>query len=104
MSRIYIGWPGLDALSELLFGRKLSLRWTGPTSASDNVFDGVHRLLEVYATVCDHEDEVGATVGSPSGRAMHEDLMRLSDMLASTSEMFDRASKSMEKLAHIGKS
>ena len=112
MTRIYTGWPGLDALSAMLFGRKLSQRWTGRTSASDNVFDDVQHLLEIYATVCDNEEEVGSLAKMeisaldhfPTGsRAVDDDLMRLSGWLASTSAMFASASKSIEKLAHTGK-
>lgn len=102
MSKMFRGWPGLNALSGLLFGRPLSIRWTGSTSVSDNVFEDVHRLLEIYALVCDHEKEVGSIVKSPTGKAMHEDLMHLSESLASTSRMFSDSSRAIQRIANGG--
>ena len=103
MSRIYKGWDGLDALSALLFGRKLSTRWTGWTSVSDNIFDNVHRLLEAYATVCDHEEEVGTMVSSPTGAPIRKDLARLADELDSMAQRFTEAADAARRLANHGK-
>ena len=101
--KIENGWRDFPALSDLLFDRQLSLEWTGPTSVSDNMFDRVHRLLKIYAKVCDSEAEIGPLLTPPDGRWIHEDLMHLSAALASTSEAFATASKEMTKLAHTGK-
>lgn len=103
MSRIINGWKGLDALSALLFGRKLSPRWTGWTSVSDNIFDDVHRLLEVYATVCDHAKEVGTVMSSPTGAPIRKDLFRLADELESMVLRFTEAADAARQLANVGK-
>lgn len=103
MSRIYKGWDGLDALSALLFGRKLSLRWTGWTSVSDNIFDKVHRFLEAYATVRDNEEEVGTMVSSPTGAPIRKDLVRLADELESMAQRFTEAANAARQLANNGK-
>ena len=101
--RQYQSWPGFDALSALLFGRPLSLKWTGPTSASDTVFERVQRLLQIYALVQDNEKEVGSLVTRREGRAMYEDLRRLSGELQSMSESFAEAAAEVHQLARTGK-
>ena len=101
--RQYKSWPGFDALSALLFGRPLSLKWTGPTSESDTVFERVQRLLQIYARVRDNEKEVGALVTPPEGRAMYEDLRQLSYELESMSESFAEAAAEVHQLARTGK-
>ena len=98
MSRIYKGWDRLDALSALLFGRKLSTRWTGWTSVSDNIFDNVHRLLEAYATVRDNEEEVGTMVSSPTGAPIRKDLARLADELESMAQRFTEAADALSSI------
>jgi acyl-CoA reductase-like NAD-dependent aldehyde dehydrogenase len=103
MSKHYTHWPGFDALSAILFGRKLSLRWTGPTSVSENVFTRTARLLEIYALLRDNEEEVGNVVSSSTGAPIRKDLVRLADELESMAQRFTEAADAARQLANNGK-
>jgi hypothetical protein len=91
-------WGAFPALFKLLGEKRLSTNWTGPTSVSDNMFESITRILEIYALVQENSEEVRLTLqaeGPPEGgNSLPANLERLSYELAQVSEFFaDAAGK-----------
>ncbi len=99
-------WRRFPELGKLLSRKQLGLEWTGPSSVSDNIFDQVHRLLEMYAIVEENSKEIEqATAGAEHsiiGDSIREELLKLSEGLSWAAERFTNASNSVEKLARRG--
>ena len=70
-------WGHYPKLAGLLAGRMESIKWTGPNSAADNIFEHFNRLMRTYALVEDSSIEVMQLIKESSSldkRAILEEL------------------------------
>ena len=93
-------WMRFPTLAALLSSKQLGVEWTGSTSASDNIFREVERLLEIHALVSDNEVEIRSLISSQIGNPLRDDLMRLSEALNWVSQKFAHASEETIQLTH----
>lgn len=91
-------WGDYPALDELLSKNQPSLRWTGPTSLSRNIFNQVGDLLSVYALVADQFDEIQRLSRKPENADLGSDIAKLSENLSWMSEFFREASYKAQKI------
>ncbi len=89
-------WGRFPELGKLLSRQQLGVEWTGPSSASDNIFDQIQRLLQIYALVEENSKEIEQAM------AIREELLKLSQGLSWAAERCSEASRSVEKLARRG--
>ena len=94
-------WGRFPELGRLLSHKQPSVRWTGPSSVSDNIFDQVRRLLEIYALVEDNSRDIEQAVAGAE-HPLLRDLIELSQGLSWAAKRFTDAARSMEQLAHHG--
>jgi hypothetical protein len=91
-------WSRFPELGKLLDGKCLSAKWTGYSSVSDNIFDQVARLLEIYAAVDDNSKEIEQTVAG-ADHPIRRELLELSRGLTWVAERFAAASLDAEELS-----
>ncbi len=71
----------------------------GYTSASDNIFDYVNRLITIQAMAQEHAEEIKRQLGNqPINRKLKDELIILSSELDSMSDMFQSYAQNIRKI------
>lgn len=70
-------WGWLPALRSILESRRVPDHYLGSSSVLDNVFDRMHRLMEIEILVHEHRADIIEMLGSDARRQIVEDLQRL---------------------------
>jgi hypothetical protein len=92
-------WGQFPVLRRALEDKKVPEHYYGLTSASDNMFDGLHRLLEIAVLVQEYDEhirEVGRLVGEAG---MYKDLKNLESDLKSACLFFGKTIEHVQGLA-----
>jgi hypothetical protein len=106
MSKVTIDdkWRSLPALRAILENKELSVAYCGPTSVSDNAFDGLQRALEISLLVCECQRDIIGTaqaettnpleIGEIMGelRGLHEALCGATSFIEDTRHKLERLS------------
>jgi len=85
-------WGRFTELAKVLSGKQPTVRWTGPSSVSDNIFDQVVRLLRIYALVEDHGNSIDSALAGHEP-LVRQELFELSKGLAWAADRFSEASR-----------
>jgi hypothetical protein len=91
-------WRHFPELGKALSDKPLSVEWTGSSSISDNIFDQVVRLLEIYALVDEHDQHIERALSDPDN-SVKEELFELSRRLALVADRFAEASHQVKERA-----
>ena len=89
-------WGQYPALRKALEDKRIPDRYYGPTSASDNMFAELHRLVEIAILVREHERDVTATAHAGGPEAMSLDLDRLHHELKGAYSFFREQAEYIE--------
>lgn len=89
-------WGRFPELGKVLSGKQLTVKWTGPSSVSDNIFDQVVQLLKIYALVEDHGSDVDDALLARK-HSMRKELSELARGLAWAAGRFAEASRQIEE-------
>lgn len=93
-------WGEFPILASLVSQSQLSTKWTGSSSAADNIFDRVHRLIDIYARVKDNFKRIEADILTSDSQIdveglkiefhlLQKQLMDISDIFRSFAKDFD---------------
>lgn len=56
-------WGPYPTIANLISNKRLdNVRWTGQTTASNNIFEEITRIIEIQALVQGHSDEIKAHI------------------------------------------
>jgi hypothetical protein len=94
-------WGRFPALRRALEEKTIPARLFGATTASDNMFDQINRLLRIAVLVCEFEDCVKETARSANHSQTCEDLMVLENDLDTAASFL---SQSIERVRELGDS
>ena len=75
-------WEGFPRLGELLGGKQIPDHYFGYSSASDNAFDEIHRLMRISILVRENLDELKSPGPEPTNETEWEAQARSFDVLA----------------------
>ena len=81
-------WGPFPALRKALEDKQVPSRYYGFTSASDNMFDAMSRLIEIAVLTSEYENEVKGIVVSTGREEMYRDLRNLEEALEQASHFF----------------
>ena len=81
-------WGRFPALRKALEDRCVPDSYYGPTSVSDNIFDALHRLVEIAILANEHIRVVMETAQSIGPEEMYRDLDRLRGDLEAACSFF----------------
>ena len=87
-------WGEFPILASLVSHGQLNTKWTGSSSAADNIFDHVNRLIDIQARVKDSANEIKASIIAADStinlealkiefRLLQKQLMDISDIFRS---------------------
>lgn len=91
-------WGPFPALRKALEDKQVPPNYYGLTSASDNMFDAMHRLIEIAVLTDEYENEIKATAVSTGREDMYRDLRRLEEALEQASHFFKRTGDKVRTL------
>ena len=91
-------WGHFPHLRKAIEDKRIPSTYYGHTSASDNEFDRMHRLMEVVTLVGEFEREIKETAISVGRDEMCDDLMNLMDELKTASSFFENRIEKMREL------
>ena len=91
-------WGRLPTLGRLVGGKQPKDHWYGYSSAADNVFDAMSRLMEIYAVIVDGKGELAKTADERSAREVSEDLSHLASMLREAERIYESAARDVESI------
>ena len=91
-------WGRFPNLAQFVSANQPSLKWTGPTSVSSNIFNQVDDLLHVYALVADRHDEIRKQCFKADDHGLRHDMESLSKHLKMMSKFFNDASDNVNKV------
>jgi len=91
-------WGPFPTLRKALEQKDLSGECYGLTSADDDAFDFMHRLIEISILVCAHKDRIKELATSGHDEALREDLGRLESLLLEASSFFKYRAKTIHDL------
>ena len=83
-------WGYLPALRKALEDKKVPASYCGSTSASDNIFDSLSRLLEIAVLTGEYENDIKEAALSTGREAMYHDLRELEGTLEQAAHFFRR--------------
>jgi hypothetical protein len=55
-------WGEFPILASIVSQGQLNSKWTGSSSVADNIFDHVHRLIDIQARVKENANEIKARI------------------------------------------
>ena len=93
-------WGPFPALRQVLEDKRLSGKHFGITSASDNLFDRLHRLIEITLLTRDYSEELLKTANNDFGEALQEDLTHLESDLKQARSFIDGEIENIKALRH----
>lgn len=91
-------WGSFPALRRILESKRVPESYFGPMSVSDNVFDRLHRTLEVALITCDSESDIMDTVRASGSREILEDLDTLRRALNGAISLIEDTSRTVRQL------
>lgn len=91
-------WGNLPTLGRLVGGKRPKDHWYGPSTASDNVFESMSRLMEVYAVVVDSRKELTSTNNESEEKNFVKDLENLASMLRHAAGIYQNAADEIKTL------
>jgi len=91
-------WGPFPALRKALEDKQVPSSYYGLTSASDNMFDAMIRLIEIAVLTSEYEDEIKTTALSTGQEDMYRDLRRLEEALEQASHFFMRTGNKVRTL------
>ena len=93
-------WGQFPALRKTIEDKKIPASCFGVTSASDNMFDAMGRLVEIAVLACEFEDCIIETAHSTGNKEMSNDLIKLEEALESICSFFTERIKTIKKLSY----
>jgi hypothetical protein len=91
-------WGPYPSLRKALEDKRIPDHHYGLTSVADNMFDRMHRLMEIVTLVEEFEREIQETVISVGREEMCHDLMNLMDELKKASNFFEYNIEKVRKI------
>lgn len=91
-------WGNLPALRQALEDKQIPADYYGLTSASDNIFDAIQRLLEISILVREFDKHIMDKAGTVGKKEMDRDLGALEDALKRISHVFSDAIEDIKTL------
>ena len=82
-------WEGFPRLGELLGGKRIPDHYFGYSSASDNVFDEIHRLMRISSLVRENLDQLKSPGLEPTNETEEVAQVRLVGELHQALEVTD---------------
>lgn len=83
-------WRSYPALRQALEDKRIPSNYFGPTSASDNMFDAMGRLLDISVLVVEFKNHIEETAQITGREEMYKDLRRLEADLKQAMYFFER--------------
>lgn len=93
-------WGPFPALRRALEGKQVPGNYFGLTSASDNMFDALGRLIEIAVLAGEYESDIKETAISIGREEMYRDLRKLEEFLEQASYFFKRKSDEVRTLSN----
>ena len=84
-------WGQFPTLRKILEAKEIPAHYFGVSSASDNMFDAMGRLLEIAVLVREFEDQVKETARSLGPSQMCDDLRTLEQGLKKAQSFFEKS-------------
>ncbi|NLX18146.1 MAG: hypothetical protein GXY53_02545 [Desulfobulbus sp.] len=91
-------WGPFPALRKALEDKQVPPNYYGFTSASDNMFDAMSRLIEIAVLTNEYENDIKAKAVSVGREDMYRDLLNLEEALENASRFFKRTSDKVRML------
>jgi len=91
-------WGWLPNLRKAIEDKIIPSKYYGITSAHDNMFDNMYRLMEIVTRVEEYEQEIKETAISAGRKEMCHDLERLMKELTHAKNYFENASYKVRKI------
>ena len=93
-------WGEFPILASLVSQGQLNTKWTGSSSAADNIFDHVHRLIDIQARVKQNAREIKVAILASDSQIDVEglkiELHLLQKQLMDISDIFKSFAKDFE--------
>ncbi|MCG6535485.1 MAG: hypothetical protein L7F78_12525 [Syntrophales bacterium LBB04] len=83
-------WGPFPVLRKALEDKQVPFNYYGPTTAGDNMFDAVHRLMEISVLTSEYESDIKEKAMSLGREEMYRDLRQLEEALEQASYFFKR--------------
>jgi hypothetical protein len=83
-------WGRFPTLRQALEDKKIPSTYFGFTSASDNMFDAMGRLLEISVLAVEYQSHIKKTTQSAGQEEMYKDLLKLEEDLEQAMYFFKR--------------
>ena len=93
-------WGQFPVLRKAIEDKKIPGSYFGVTSASDNMFDAMGRLVEIAVLACEFEDCIIETANSTGNKEMSDDLIKLEKALESICSFFTERIKTIKRLSY----
>lgn len=91
-------WGSYPALRQALESKEIPSHYYGFTSASDNMFEAMGRLMQISVLVAEYKDHIRGTSQSVGREDMREDLQQLEIQLEDAARSFKRRSEEVREL------
>lgn len=91
-------WGHYPALRQALENKKIPANYYGFTSASDNMFESMGRLIQISVLVAEYKDHIREISQSVGREDMREDLKQLEFQLEDAARSFKRTSEEVREL------
>ena len=95
-------WGEFPILASLVSQAQLSTKWTSSSSAADNIFDQVQRLIDIRARVKDNASEIKASILASDSKidveALKHEFHHLQKQLMDISDTFRSFAKDFESI------
>jgi hypothetical protein len=99
-------WGPFPALRQALEDKKIPFKYNGLTSAHDNMFEAMDRLIEISILVVEYEKDIRETAQSVGREEIYKDLENLFTELEGAAHFFERKieeiRRKMEELRTLG--
>ena len=93
-------WDWLPALRCILEEKKVFPHHYGPTTASDNMFDSLGRLMEIASLLREHKSQIAERAEEIGKEQILKDLERLEDALHGACAFFNKNLEVVRDLSH----
>ena len=91
-------WGSFPALRQALENKEIPSNYYGLTSADDNMFDRMDRLMEIAVLVVEYKRDIKETAQSVGREEMYTDLRRLEENIEQASHFFKRTIEEVRTL------
>src|SRR5262245_15938117 len=93
-------WSWIPVLGKIIGSKRIPDRHFGPSSVSDNSFDGIRRLMQISILVQENSDEITREMEHDAELRgeIRKDLYRVAQALQDVARQFDNASAQVSTL------